>query len=118
MEGNTDRDLIAHVENAKTKWRDYCMVYPLDTCTPSRVTKHLIHKIRTFEKGAYWSPKMKRGLEIVAPALALMIIDFKKDWIRMIDGYVKDESDSQKTNNARVNALMVPLVVLPLVSFA
>ena len=98
-----NRETIIHLSpNNDLKWGDFKNPYPITKYSFKNVSTYLIKKIKEYKDGEYWTQGIRKGIDVIAPALAIYIVDFKKDWQTFLEGYRQFEIERQNEKQKQI----------------
>ena len=94
--------IIGLSPNNNLKWGDFKNPYPITRYSFKNVSTYLIKKIKEYKDGEYWTQGIRKGIDVIAPALAIYIVDFKKDWQTYLEAYRQSEIERQNEKQKQI----------------
>ena len=103
LDSNKD---IVYMHSSDTEWIVQSQKFEISACTPEVVVPLIIKKIEKYNNGEYWNSDIKECLEVIAPALGVIVYDFRKGWINEINSIIAQEHKSQKEARKNIDSLI------------
>ena len=91
------------------KWGDYYNQNTIENFSIKNVSAYLINKIKEYNHGEYWTPEIRKGIELISPAIAIYISDFKKDWQTNLERYKQSEIEHQNEKKKKIEQLQAEI---------
>ena len=95
---NTNEQTVLNIHQKETEWGDYDKDFSVDQLTADNITSIIVDKIKNFNEGSYLSEGLKKGIEIVAPAIGPLTEYFKSEFI----SFLKSQKESKKQEQRNI----------------
>ena len=100
---NKFQDFLVHICHDFTNWCSFSEKYEYDEFSSDKVKEIIIDGIRSYDGSLFQSENLKKGIEVISPALDVFTSKFVSDWKSSLENRLDEEEKIRDSAKAIIS---------------